>query len=262
MPSAARYAIYYAPRETDPLWRFGIEWLGRDPISGETLPQPQVPGLSAEQLAGATESPRQYGFHATLKPPFHLADDTSVEGLCDDAVCFAKSHAPFDAPPLQIKRIGRFQAFALTASCTQMETLAGDCVVAFDRHRAPAGEAELAKRRERGLTDRQERYLQQWGYPYVMEEFQFHMTVLGSIRDETVHEKVAAYLAPRTVGFAERPLRVDAICLYGQETRAAPFLLVKRFPFGDERNTGIRVDCMTNFDIGRSWQDCHGDQVV
>lgn len=231
MPSTDRYAIYFAPAEETPLWRFGIEWLGRDPVSGAALPQPDVPGLLPEALAAATESPRNYGFHATLKPPFHLADGASAGKMRQAARAFASEREPFDAPPVSLQRIGRFQAFALSEPCPEMEALAADCVRAFDPFRAAPSEAELAKRRERGLSERQEAYLQEWGYPYVMEEFRFHLTMLGSTRDEVLHAAVAAYLRPRTRHLAAEPLRVDAVCLYRQERRGAPFLLVERFPF-------------------------------
>ena len=55
--------------------------------------------------------------------------------------------------------------------------------------------------------------------------------MLGSNRDETVHDAVTAYLTPKAAIFAKEPLHVDAICLYRQENREAPFLLVERFPF-------------------------------
>ena len=100
MASTDRYAIYFAPAEDSPLWRFGIEWLGRDPVSGAPLTQPQVPGLSAEALRVATESPRNYGFHATLKPPFHLADGVGVEQVRRAARQFAIDRKAFDAPPV------------------------------------------------------------------------------------------------------------------------------------------------------------------
>lgn len=232
MPSPDRYAIYFAPAEDTDIWQFGINWLGRDPVSGRALPQPEVPGLPSDALAAATESPRNYGFHATLKPPFHLADGCTVDDLGEAVRSFAAGRAAFHAPPVSVQRIGRFQAFALTAPSADMARLAADCVMAFDQFRAPPPEAELAKRRGRGLSERQERYLQQWGYPYVMEEFRFHMTMLGSTSDEALHEAVMTYLVPLAARFAEEPLAVDAVCLYRQETREAPFQLVERFPFG------------------------------
>jgi len=231
MPSSERYAIYFAPAEDTELWRFGTRWLGRDPIGGGALPQPSVPGITAEALAAATESPRNYGFHATLKPPFHLADGTDADSLRQAARAFAARRRPFQAPPVSLQRIGRFQAFALTAQSAAMDALAADCVRALDAFRAPPTEGELAKRRKRGLSERQEAYLRQWGYPYVMAEFRFHMTMLGSTRDAAVHQAVAAYLEPLAAPFAAQPLPVDAICLYRQATRTAPFLLVERFAF-------------------------------
>ncbi len=231
MPSIDRYAIYFAPAENTDIWRFGINWLGRDPVSGQALPQPDVPGLTAEALAAATQSPRNYGFHATLKPPFHLVDGYAADNLRAAARAFAARWEAFDAPPVSVQRIGQFQAFALTAPSAAMDRLAADCVAAFDAFRAPPSAPELAKRRARGLSARQEGYLQQWGYPYVMEEFRFHMTMLGSNRDQALHDAITAYLAPLAARFAEEPLAVDAVCLYRQETREAPFLLVERFPF-------------------------------
>ena len=232
MPSPDRYALYFAPAENEEIWRFGIGWLGRDPVSGLVPHQPQVPGLTPELLTATTESPRTYGFHATLKPPFHLANGCTPAELRQAARMFAAKQMAFDAPPVSLQRIGRFQAFALTAPSEEMDRLAADCVTAFDAFRAPPSAAELAKRRERGLSERQERYLQQWGYPYVMEEFRFHMTMLGSTRDEALHAAVTAYLEPLAARFAEEPLHVDAVCLYRQETREAPFLLLERFSFG------------------------------
>ncbi|MGY9057261.1 MAG: DUF1045 domain-containing protein [Alphaproteobacteria bacterium] len=231
MASIDRYAIYFAPAQDTPLWLFGIGWLGRDPISGRLLPPTEVPGLAEKQVVSATESPRHYGFHATLKPPFHLADGVGVVEVQAAAHQFAAARKPFDAPPVTLQRIGRFQAFALTAPSAEMDSLAADSIMHFDRFRAPPSEAELAKRRGRGLSERQERYLQQWGYPYVMEEFRFHMTMLGSNHDEAVHDAVTAYLNPKAAIFAEQPLRVDAVCLYRQETPEAPFRMVERFPF-------------------------------
>src|SRR4249920_295409 len=69
----ARYAVYFAPAESTTLWQAACRWLGRDACSGARLPQPEVVGWSAEQILQLTASPRMYGFHATLKPPFHLA---------------------------------------------------------------------------------------------------------------------------------------------------------------------------------------------
>ena len=41
--------------------------------------------------------------------------------------------------------------------------------------------AELARRRAGGLTPRQDELLQRWGYPFVLEEFRFHMSLTGPL---------------------------------------------------------------------------------
>ncbi|MGL6208804.1 MAG: DUF1045 domain-containing protein, partial [Paracoccaceae bacterium] len=69
-----RYAIYYAP-ETGDLADFTAAWLGWDPVLGQAVPHPQIEGRP-HAVADLTATPRKYGFHGTIKPPFHLAEDT------------------------------------------------------------------------------------------------------------------------------------------------------------------------------------------
>ena len=66
--SFTRYAIYYLP-PAGALADFGARWLGWDVRRGAAAVQLDLPGLR-----DATEAPRKYGFHGTLKPPFRLAE--------------------------------------------------------------------------------------------------------------------------------------------------------------------------------------------
>lgn len=52
---------------------------------------------------------------------------------------------------------------------------------ALDRFRAPVSGAERARRRNAGLSPPQEALLAQEGYPKVMEEFRFHMTLTAQL---------------------------------------------------------------------------------
>ena len=76
-----RYAIFLAPPASSPLWFLGSMWLGRDAHSGKSLPQPRFRGLDPERLAELTQVPSHYGFHATLMPPFRLAERTTEADL-------------------------------------------------------------------------------------------------------------------------------------------------------------------------------------
>ncbi|MEX2643188.1 MAG: DUF1045 domain-containing protein [Acetobacterales bacterium] len=225
----ARYALYFAPPEDGPLWRFGSFWIGRDARSVAEPVPPDIPGLDAERWREVTGSPRHYGFHGTLKPPFALAEGTTLEELESSAAAFADSRPAFAAPPLVLKDVGGFLALCPAERSAALDGLAADCVRAFESFRAPQSETELDKRRKGGLPPRQEAMLQRWGYPYVMEEFRFHMTLTSRL-DADERRRLGALLEPLVAPLAGAPLEVDAICLYHQPERSTPFTLLRRFP--------------------------------
>ena len=76
---SARYALYLAPPADSELWRFGSRVIGRDAASGVDISGFALEGWSAPDWRAATQEPRRYGFHATLKAPFRLAE------ACDEA---------------------------------------------------------------------------------------------------------------------------------------------------------------------------------
>lgn len=225
-----RYAIYFAPPPGGALAELGANWLGRDCVDGTERTQPAVSGLTPARLAEITASPRHYGFHATLKPPFALADDFSEAELIAAVQGFARSRAPFTAPRLKVAALSGFTALVLSAPCPDMQDLADACVREFDGFRAPAGAAELAKRRAAGLSPRQESLLQAWGYPYVMDEFRFHMTLTQRL-SEADRALVITALAPLAAAATENPLDVDGIAIYRQPDRDLPFDMLGRHPF-------------------------------
>ncbi|HEY0291217.1 MAG TPA: DUF1045 domain-containing protein, partial [Hansschlegelia sp.] len=85
----ARYAIYYAPAPGTPLWSFGSSVLGYDAATGAAKPPLAPPGVGPEDWARITAQPRRYGFHATLKAPFHLTAGRTEAELLAMAANFA-----------------------------------------------------------------------------------------------------------------------------------------------------------------------------
>ncbi len=221
-----RYAIYFAPQRDSALARFGNAWLGRDVETGKAVEQP-LPSTSA-----LTEAPRHYGFHGTLKPPFALAAGSDLPQLQAAAAAFAAERRSFVIPRLKLKAIGKFLALTPTEPVTELGVLAADCVRIFDAFRAPPEAAELAKRLAAGLTARQSELLARWGYPYVLDEFRFHLTLTGPIADDAergdVHAKIETLVAP----LLAEPVPVAEICLFHQPDRDAPFRLIARHGFG------------------------------
>ncbi|RAI60278.1 DUF1045 domain-containing protein [Roseicella frigidaeris] len=219
-----RLALYWAPDPADPLHARGSAWLGRDAETGAALAQPALPDLD---IAALTADARGYGLHATLKPPFRLRG--RWEEALDAARALAARLAPFDLPPLAVQDLDGFLALRETAPCPGLRALADACVEALDPWRAPPEEAELARRRRAGLSPRQEALLARWGYPYVFEEWRFHVTLtrrLSPAETSVALPAVTAFLGDAPA----RPRRVEAIGLFTQAAPGAPFLIAQRLP--------------------------------
>lgn len=230
MSGAARYAIYYAPPPGTRWWRFGCRWLGRDPISGNALGQFELPDVPEERLGELTAEPRRYGFHATLKAPFALGDGASADDLYRSAAALARTQQPFELGPLLLRRPGGFLALCPEQDPPELSALARDCVERLDALRAPPAAAELARRRAAGLTPHQEELLARWGYPYVMDEWRFHMTLTRSLTDAQ-SVMLSARLQSHVRQLNAEPLVVDAICVFEQPAQGMPFRLTRRFGF-------------------------------
>ena len=218
----ARVAVYYAPAYDDALFEAGAAWLGRDPLTGAPRAQPDLPGI-----ADVTEDPAVYGFHATLKPPFRLADDVSWSAFLAAVDGLAGAVAPFDLPPLAAMDTHGFLALRETEPCQPLQALADMCVAGLDRFRAPPSAGELARRRRASLTPAQDAMLVRWGYPYVFETWFFHMTLTRRLSREE-HARwgpaVEAYFAPALA----MPRRVTDLCLFTQSGPGAKFVIAER----------------------------------
>jgi putative phosphonate metabolism protein len=227
-----RFAIYFAPTRNTALARFGDAWLGRNVETGRTLPHPGVAALSAIRLRELTEAPRHYGFHGTLKPPFRLADGDDTRRLHATLGRFAARQAAFAVPQLKLKTIGSFLALTPAVPVPALDALAAACVEVFDDFRAPPEPAELARRAAAGLTPRQAELLARWGYPYVLDEFRFHLTLTGNVTEATDRDALHTALPPLLEPVLAEPVTVDSLCLFPQPDHAAPFRLIERFRFG------------------------------
>lgn len=227
-----RYAIYFAPPADSDLARFGDRWLGRSVDSGAALERPVLDGFEAARVRELTEAPRHYGFHGTLKPPFRLADGCGAGDLRRALAGFAAQQRGFEIDDLMLEGIGGFIALAPDEPSPALSSLAERCVTEFDPYRAPPDAEELARRHAVGLTPRQGELLARWGYPYVLDEFRFHLTLTGPIADAAERARVARLLGPLVAPLLQQPVPVREICLFHQPDRATPFRLIQRFPFG------------------------------
>lgn len=217
-----RYAIYFAPRP-GPFARAAAHWLGWDAAAGRACAQPSLARLP-RPLAALTAAPRRYGFHGTLKPPFRLAPGQDGAALRDALDALALRLAPVSLPGLRLGVLSRFLALTPEGETTALNALAARTVEALEPFRAPLTEAEIIRRQPALLTPRQRDLLARFGYPHVMEEFHFHLTLSDALTPDE-----AAILAPLAEAhFAPvlpRPFTLADLCLFGEDVEGRFHLL-------------------------------------
>jgi putative phosphonate metabolism protein len=232
--SAPRYAIYAAPEPASALWRFGSAVLGYDAATGEEVARRVPPGFADDEWAALTADPRRYGFHGTLKAPFRLAQGRSPAELEEGVAALAGSWAAPPPIPLALTRLGRFFALCPEGRPAALHALADACVRALDGFRAPLSPEERARRRPERLSERQRAQLDAVGYPYVFEDFRFHMTLTGEVPPERAAAVESGLRA--MIGEAGlEPLRLDDLVIFEQRAPAERFRIRSRWPLASLR---------------------------
>jgi putative phosphonate metabolism protein len=214
-----RYAIYYTPPEEAPLSQYVATWLGRNAFTGEMLE-------TTHGLDDLLASPRKYGFHGTLKAPFHLAKGVREDDLIELFDTFAQNHSAFTLPSIQLSKLGPFFALTPSAPNGQLETLGSDAVRTFEPMRAPLSQADIERRNPAKLSDQQRAYLERWGYPYVMDEFRFHLTLTGPV-DDADSSRVEEAINTHFEAFLDKPLPIETLGLFAEQERGGPFSVLR-----------------------------------
>ena len=224
-----RYAIYFTPPEHDPLTRAAARWLGRGAFGGEPIAPRDAVGMSAAEIAYMTAAARRYGFHATLKAPFRLAEAESEAGLDAALARFCAGLSPFEIR-LVLDQIDGFFALVPEHRDAALDALAREVVTSFERFRAPLSEAEIARRAPDALSPAQLRNLHQWGYPYVLDQFRFHMTLTGRVdvsEAARARRAIEAHFGP----LLDEPVEVGGLALFVESESGAPFAVRSYHPF-------------------------------
>lgn len=198
----ARYAIYFAPDRDSLLWQRAQDWLA----------QPNLEPL--------TVSARRYGFHATIKAPMTLALDFAELDAALGA--FADENAPVVLDGIAPRLLDGFLALTTQPQPTALTGLAAAAVDAFEPFRAPLSGSELARRLRAPLTPRQVELVHQYGYPYVLEEFLFHMT----LTDRLPEEMRAPMVERATAWFHDAlavPVVLDRLVVFAEPQPGAAF---------------------------------------
>jgi putative phosphonate metabolism protein len=233
MATFPRYAIYFVPAPGTDLDRFGAHLLGYDAFTGMDLPFPDGMLLTEPDWRELTEDPRKYGFHATLKAPLSLASGKTEAELV--AACDAFASTPRRIPVVRpvVGSISGFVAVIPAEPPPDLIRLAADCVSAFETFRAPLTAEDRARRNPSQLTPRQCDHLDRWGYPYVMEEFRFHMTLTGRLGAER-REPILTMLQKGFSAIGLDRLAIDRIAVFRQENAASRFRVLNHWKLRED----------------------------
>ena len=212
-----RYAVYFAPQPQSALGLLGQRWLG---LCAQTGARNRPPN-------GFVAGPRRYGFHATLKAPLRLAAGVGEDDFLGAAKSLAKLLQPVDLGILQPRRLGGFLALMqANGAHDEVANLAWSCVRSLDHLRAALKPEDIARRP--GLKQIEQDNLLQWGYPYVADQFRFHLTLTSALGDAELREAEAAF---RKVagGLLDEPVTLDALSVFGDPGAPDTFRQIERF---------------------------------
>jgi hypothetical protein len=221
-----RYAIYYTPPPFSRLASFASGVIGYDCFEAVETRFAKLAGIDPNVQKLMTVDPRRYGFHATIVAPFHLRKYSEDE-LLVAASHFARTMLPAPIGHLTVEVLGDFIALVPVRANAELSQLVATCLEAFDAYRAPLSAADRERRLRTPLTPRQIELMDRWGYPFVLDEYRFHMTLTGAL-PEHMREDFRYALAQ---AFAERSrdtFDLDAISVMRQDDAAARFRVLRR----------------------------------
>ena len=229
----SRYAIYVIADPSQPLFERASRWLGWDCVAGRAVDHPRLNELANPtglHIHEATTAPRKYGFHGTIKPPMKLAEGVDEARLMQRVSDLAASLPAARIEQLKLARLGKFLALIPAKPTLSLQTLASTWVAELDDLRHPLSEAELARRRQNGLSARQEKMLQRYGYPYVHDEFRFHLTLTGQL-DSASADAAQAMLQEWIAPVLVQPFVIDRLAVVGEDRETGQFHFIDWVPF-------------------------------
>lgn len=214
---------------------FGATVLRRKNTAIEEWSNPNltVPFADTDQWQSWTAKPAHYGFHATIKAPFEMAEGKTEKQLKEDLEVFCQSKKPLALPGLSPSSRNGFNSLTIASQSSELTNLVFDCVKTFEPYRAPITAADIERRNPASLSERQKRYLHEFGYPSVGEEFWFHMTLSGQATDSAFAEWLSATYRDLVT---EAPL-FDRLCVFYQPDRQTPFVQLSEHLIGGSHDT-------------------------
>lgn len=154
-----------------------------------------------------------------------LASGRTEAELKSACATLAEKARPIPVIRPVVDAISGFIAVIPAEPVDALQQLAADCVRDFDSFRPALTAEDRARRKPEKLSERQREYLDRWGYPYVMEEFRFHMTLTGRL-DAERRRPILEMLRARFAALKLETLAIDRITLFKQDDAKAHFRII------------------------------------
>ena len=228
-----RLGIYFVPDPGTALYQMASSWLGYDIRDGrELIYDKTLLGINPQHRELVAPA-RRYGFHATLKAPFRLRDGEKVENIAEALHEFSGRFRKFTLPSLKLQTFSSFSCLVPERTKSEINEIADQLVRDFDKFRSPPTQEELDKRMAKKITTRQLYLLRQWGYPYVLDCYRFHMTLTGTLPSDPVKKNLIQELLERYFEpIIEEPVCFNTISLVCEPEPESCFVHVQQFPLG------------------------------
>lgn len=223
-----RYAVYFTPSADHPLTRAAASWLGRNPRDPHVA-DPALTRSSPPIAPDVVSKPARYGFHATIKAPFRLAEGATDLALRTTLADFTSSRRSIPLA-LRIEPVGPFLAMVPTGDQQQIQSIEAAIHLPLEPFRAPLTQAEIARRKPETLTPLQRQMLERHGYPFVLDAFRFHMTLSNALPPDDL-PRVQAIAQSHFADALAAPLAIDRLALFVEPQPDAPFMLREEYTF-------------------------------
>ena len=220
--SLPRYSVYFVPEDTSELAAFGRRVLQAEPAQNDHPARIAI-----------TRKAAHYGFHSTLKAPMELAQGIDQGDLLRFVEDFVKMKKPMPLCGIGPNVHKGFHALTLPDSSTAtpaIDEFAADVVRAFDRFRAPLTDADRSRRNPAKLSERQRQNLELYGYPHVIEDFFFHMTLSHRMEHAAESASYHDWLSDLYTKTVTRTPALDRLAVFWQPDRSTAFTRLAEFP--------------------------------
>ncbi len=207
-----RYAIYYLPPKGSDLETFGAKWFGYDITKGQAIEPMQVHEFNLNQM---TQIARAYGFHATLVAPFPLRKKFEYEDFRKKVSKLANQSKSFPIAPLRFKSLSGHLTLIPKHNAIEMNLLEERLVTKLNKFRKKKSGEAFKKRLQVKLNALEREYLDDYGYPYVLDHFRFHFT-LSDRAEKAQRNVLIEYLERHFSETLAKPQVIEELAIVGE----------------------------------------------